>query len=245
MDVYTKLGDTAGRSRAVGVLGMAAVWAHRDEEAIGILHEALDLAVGAGDLWAQGQILTYLGLAESNLGRAAVGRARLLEGVDAFSRVGDISYRGVALARLAALTVARDPTTAARAAAATTRREGAGGRFHEIALADFAQVQSVAELLLGPHAFAAAWEAGEKLSFAEAAEELRGVDGGLQQGMLTPRELEIAELVRRGLGNASIARHLSLSARTVENHVAHALTKLGLHSRAALAVWSAEHRQPE
>jgi non-specific serine/threonine protein kinase len=63
--------------------------------------------------------------------------------------------------------------------------------------------------------------------------------------MLTPRELEVAELVRRGLGNASIARQLSLSARTVENHVAHALTKLGLHSRAALAVWSAEYRQPD
>jgi non-specific serine/threonine protein kinase len=73
LDVYTKLGDTAGRSRAVGTLGMAAVWAHRDEEATGILHGAVDLAVEAGDLWAQGQILTYLGLAESNLGRTVVG----------------------------------------------------------------------------------------------------------------------------------------------------------------------------
>ncbi|MDQ0635937.1 putative ATPase/DNA-binding CsgD family transcriptional regulator [Arthrobacter pascens] len=245
LDVYTKLGDTAGCSRAVGMLGMAAVWAHRDDDAIGILHEALDLAVAAGDLWAQGQILTYLGLAESNLGRAAVGRARLLEGVNAFAQVGDISYRGVALARLAALTVARDPTTAVRAAAATTRREGAGGRFHEIALADFAQVRSIAELLLGSQSFAAAWEAGEKLSFAEAAEELRAVEGGLQPGMLTPRELEIVELIRRGLGNASIARQLSLSVRTVENHVAHALTKLGLHSRSSLAVWAAEHEHRE
>jgi predicted ATPase/DNA-binding CsgD family transcriptional regulator len=245
LDVYTKLGDAAGRSRAVGTLGMAAVWAHRDQEAIGILHDALNLAVDAGDLWAQGQILTYMGLAESNLGRAAVGRARLFEGVDAFTRVGDIAIRGVALARLAALTVARDPTTAVRAAAATTRREGAGGRFHEIALADFAHVRSTAGLLLGPHSFAASWEAGEKLSFAEAAEELRAVDAGLQPGLLTPRELEIMELVRRGLGNASIATQLSLSARTVENHVAHALTKLGLHSRASLAVWAAEHRKPD
>ncbi|MGK3958456.1 ATP-binding protein [Arthrobacter sp. R4] len=245
LDVFTRVGDAAGRSRAIGMLGMAAVWAHRDEDAIGILQDAVDLAVDAGDLWAQGQSLTYLGLAESNLGHAAVGRARLFEGVDAFARVGDISYRGVALARLAALTVTRDPTTAVRAAAATTRREGAGGRFHEIALADFAHVRSTAELLLGPHGFAVAWEAGQKLSFAEAAAELRAVDGGLQPGMLTARELEIAELVRRGQGNASIARQLSLSARTVENHVAHALTKLGLHSRAALAVWVAEHRKPD
>jgi non-specific serine/threonine protein kinase len=244
LEVYTKLGDAAGRSRAIGMLGMAAVWDHRDGEAIGILHEALDLAVTAKDLWAQGQILTYLGLAESNLGRAAVGRSTLFEGVDAFARVGDISYRGVALARLAALTVAQDPTTAVRAAAATTRREGAGGKFHEIALADFARVRSTAELLLGPRGVAAAWEAGEKLSFEEAAAELRAAGGGFQPDMLTPRELEVAELVRQGLGNAAIARRLSLSARTVENHIAHALTKLGLHSRASLAVWAAEHRKP-
>lgn len=64
LDVYTKLGDAAGRSRAVGMLGMAAVWAHCNEEAIGILHEAVDLAVDVWDLWAQGQILTYMGLAD-------------------------------------------------------------------------------------------------------------------------------------------------------------------------------------
>ncbi|HKU12127.1 MAG TPA: LuxR C-terminal-related transcriptional regulator, partial [Sinomonas sp.] len=244
-ELYTKRGDAAGRSRAIGILGMASVWAHRNEEAIGILNEALILARDANDSWAQGQILTYLGIAESNLGRVAVGRARLFEGVDAFTRVGDIAIRAVALARLAALTVARNPTTATRAAAATTRREGAGGRFHEIALADFARVRSTAELLLGPDGFAAAWEAGEKLSFADAAAELRDVDNGLQPDILTPRESEIAELVRRGLGNASIAKQLTLSPRTVENHIAHALMKLGLHSRASLAVWAAEHRTHE
>jgi DNA-binding NarL/FixJ family response regulator len=128
-----------------------------------------------------------------------------------------------------------------RAAAAISRREGAGGRFHRIALADLADVRTTGELLLGPLVFAATWKAGEKLSFADAAAELRDARGGFELGSLTPRELEIAELVRRGLGNASIARQLSLSTRTVENHIAHTLTKLGLHSRAALAVWAAEH----
>jgi non-specific serine/threonine protein kinase len=240
-DVYTKLGDAAGRSRSMGLLGMAAVWAHRDEEAIGIFREALTLARDADDAWAQGQILGYLGIAESNLGRVAVGRARLIEAIDAFARVGDIAIRAVSLARLAALTVRRDPVTAVRAAAATTRREGAGGRFHRIALTDLAEVRSTGELLLGPVEFAAAWKAGEKLSFADAAAELRSARGGLELGALTPRELEIAELVRAGLGNASIAARLTLSTRTVENHIAHTLMKLGLHSRAALAVWAAEH----
>jgi non-specific serine/threonine protein kinase len=243
-DLYTKLDDAAGCSRSIGILGMASVWAHRNEEAIEILDEALALAKDADDSWAEGQILTYLGIAESNLGRPTVGRARLLEATDAFARVGDIAIRAVALARLAALTVRRDPAAAVRAAAATTRREGAGGRFHEIALTDLGQVRSTGELLLGPLGFAAAWEAGEKLSFAEAAAELRAAGGGLELDPLTPRELEIAELVRRGHSNVSIAGQLSLSVRTVENHVAHAMTKLGLHSRAALAVWASEHSAP-
>lgn len=53
---------------------------------------------------------------------------------------------------------------------------------------------------------------------------------------LTGREREVAALVARGLTNAQIARALVLSERTVENHVAHVLHKLGLSTRTALAV---------
>lgn len=53
---------------------------------------------------------------------------------------------------------------------------------------------------------------------------------------LTGREREVAALVAQGLTNAQIARALVLSERTVENHVAHVLHKLGLSTRTALAV---------
>ena len=53
---------------------------------------------------------------------------------------------------------------------------------------------------------------------------------------LTPREQEVADLVAEGLTNAAIAARLVLSERTVENHVAHVLHKLGLATRTALAV---------
>jgi non-specific serine/threonine protein kinase len=45
---------------------------------------------------------------------------------------------------------------------------------------------------------------------------------------LTRRESEVAELVARGLTNREIAAQLYLSARTVETHVDHILTKLSL-----------------
>jgi len=52
---------------------------------------------------------------------------------------------------------------------------------------------------------------------------------------LSGRELEVAGLVAEGLSNKAIASHLHLSARTVERHVRHVLTKVGLDNRTQLA----------
>lgn len=52
---------------------------------------------------------------------------------------------------------------------------------------------------------------------------------------LTPRELEIAELVAAGLSNRSIAEKLFVSPRTIEVHVSAIYRKAAVSSRAALA----------
>jgi DNA-binding CsgD family transcriptional regulator len=60
---------------------------------------------------------------------------------------------------------------------------------------------------------------------------------------LSPRELEVAELVAEGLTNAAIASRLFVSRATVSSHVTHILTKLGFASRAQIAAWTAARRQ--
>jgi DNA-binding CsgD family transcriptional regulator len=52
---------------------------------------------------------------------------------------------------------------------------------------------------------------------------------------LTRREEEVARLAARGLSNAEIGERLFVSARTVENHLAHVYDKLGVRGRRALA----------
>jgi DNA-binding CsgD family transcriptional regulator/tetratricopeptide (TPR) repeat protein len=53
---------------------------------------------------------------------------------------------------------------------------------------------------------------------------------------LSPRELEVARLIAEGWTNPQIAERLYLSPRTVGHHVSNAMRKLGVTSRAALAV---------
>jgi DNA-binding NarL/FixJ family response regulator len=52
---------------------------------------------------------------------------------------------------------------------------------------------------------------------------------------LTPRELEIVELIDRGLSNKEIAARLFVTVHTVEVHLSHAYAKLGVRSRSQLA----------
>jgi DNA-binding NarL/FixJ family response regulator len=58
---------------------------------------------------------------------------------------------------------------------------------------------------------------------------------------LTVREAEVLRLVVEGLTGRQIATRLTLSPRTVENHVQRVLRKLGQPNRAALVRYAIEH----
>jgi DNA-binding NarL/FixJ family response regulator len=57
---------------------------------------------------------------------------------------------------------------------------------------------------------------------------------------LSPREVEVAKLVARGMTNKQIGETLFVSERTAENHVQHILVKLGFSNRSQIAAWARE-----
>jgi DNA-binding NarL/FixJ family response regulator len=58
---------------------------------------------------------------------------------------------------------------------------------------------------------------------------------------LTPRELEVLQLICDGLSNRAIATKLDLSVNTVAVHRANIMNTLGLHKTAELVVYAIQH----
>jgi DNA-binding CsgD family transcriptional regulator len=99
---------------------------------------------------------------------------------------------------------------------------------------------------MGEKDFESAWAEGAALSTDEAiayAQRRRGKRKRPASGWaaLTPTERDVVRLVSEGLANNDIATRLFVSPRTVQTHLTHVYTKLGLTSRVQLAQEAARH----
>jgi len=159
----------------------------------------------------------YLGPVELPLGQAAAALGHLdpaVEDLQTAASICDASgARGCAVQARVEL------------AAALTRRRAPGDRDEALA------------------ALAAAAREAEQLGMVPFTEWIGQLQAQLTAAPasgspLSPRELEVARLVARGLTNKQIGQNLYVSERTAENHVQHILTKLGLRNRSQIAVWA-------
>jgi HD-GYP domain-containing protein (c-di-GMP phosphodiesterase class II) len=75
----------------------------------------------------------------------------------------------------------------------------------------------------------------------EAGQSRPGRRRDLRPAGLSERELDVLRLVAEGCSNPEIAERLVISRRTAEHHVQHIYAKLGVSSRAAVALFALEH----
>jgi predicted ATPase/class 3 adenylate cyclase/DNA-binding CsgD family transcriptional regulator len=99
---------------------------------------------------------------------------------------------------------------------------------------------------LGEKGFDSSWAEGVTLSTEEAIAYAQRGRGARKRptsgwGSLTPTECDVVRLVSEGLGNKDIATRLFVSPRTVQTHLTHVYTKLGLTSRVQLVQEAARH----
>jgi DNA-binding CsgD family transcriptional regulator len=101
---------------------------------------------------------------------------------------------------------------------------------------------------LGPERFEALWADARRRDLDEIAEDAAAWVAGLEKARppatrgrrnnafgLSPREREVLHLVAAGMSDREIAVALSISYRTVTNHVASILAKLDVPTRTAAA----------
>src|SRR5688572_8805306 len=101
--------------------------------------------------------------------------------------------------------------------------------------AQFVELDSKNHIL---HENEPAWErfCDEVLEFMGLKGSPRGEDTAF--ATLSPREREVLALMTEGLGNAQIAERLSISEKTVRNHVSNLFDKLGVWTRAQAIVFA-------
>jgi DNA-binding CsgD family transcriptional regulator len=99
---------------------------------------------------------------------------------------------------------------------------------------------------MGNGDFDRAWSESAPLSTEEAIAYARRGRGERKRpnsgwASLTPIERDVVRLVSDGLANKDIAARLFFSPRTVQTHLTHVYTKLGLTSRVQLVQEAARH----
>jgi NarL family two-component system response regulator LiaR len=63
----------------------------------------------------------------------------------------------------------------------------------------------------------------------------------MPESALTPREIEVLELIVAGLNNKEIAERLIVSRSTIKTHVSNILSKLGTSNRAEAAALAVQN----
>ena len=207
-----------------------------------------DDAVSSNTGWALAAALTSRARVEIARGELDAAERDAYDALDLAARLGGDLVVPFALDCLAIVAgEAGNDLLAARlfGAADATRRRMGMVRFKVLDADDESMIATIRDAI-GKKDFDAAWAEGAALSIEEAvayAQRGRGERRRASSGWasLTRAELDVVRLVSEGPGNKDVAVRLFVSPRTVQAHLTHIYTKLGLTSRVQLAQEAARH----
>jgi DNA-binding CsgD family transcriptional regulator len=251
LSIQRRLGDDAALARSLAVLGWLVLELRGAGAAEALHEESLTVRVTLGEPLGLALSLIHLGWLARLTDQPESARQHLAE---ALTTVRTCSDRWKIVALLALLGRPSSFETPIRQA--VTLLTGAEALEASAAVQQDDQTESAACLAeardrLDARALAVAWGGGRDadaeglvgraLQTAPSAPlpERRGTDGSGERMPLTPRELEVALLISRGLTNRGIAEQLVIAERTAETHARNIREKLGLTTRPQIAAWIA------
>ncbi|MCZ4588743.1 LuxR C-terminal-related transcriptional regulator [Rhodococcus opacus] len=189
-----------------------------------------------------------MGIVRWHQGDTAAAEALMAEAIDLYAAFDYPGMTVVAIDVIGWCAADNDPPRSAAllGAAATLWHQHSHMKLAQAALDPVTRiVEKRLRQMMGDAAFVSAFDQGRALTLDETVRLARGADGPTEprpaaparRSGLTRREQQVAELVADGLTNKEIAAKLVISARTVDAHVDHILTKLGFRSRTQIARW--------
>jgi predicted ATPase/DNA-binding CsgD family transcriptional regulator len=215
--------------------------------AIRLYEQALAMTERGGDPWTRAHCLwghgvaTWLDGNETGAERAAKEALRIMGGLDERSGIA------LCLEALAWISGSRyDFERSARLqGAALSVWESIPRRLPEPFQKHAKRCEEATARALGPERGSRLFEEGRGLERAAAValgleqrQQTRETKYPRGRAVLSGRELQVAELVAKGMTDREIAGELVIAQRTAESHVQHILTKLGFRSRSQIAAWA-------
>lgn len=259
LTIRRRLGDQAGVARSLAILGWLILETRGSENAEALLEESLTIRVQLAQVasqrpdfhLAQAHGLTHLGWLALLTGQRELARAHLAE---ALALVEGSESHWAVVSLLALLGQPATSETPARTAAQLligVELLEAEPASPADGLADPFGYLAEARARLTPSALALVWghlADGDGSMLVEQALCAADTGGGAgytraseQAGrhLLTPRELEVAQLIGKGYTNRRIADELVIGERTAETHARNIREKLGMSTRSQIAAWAA------
>jgi predicted ATPase/DNA-binding CsgD family transcriptional regulator len=216
------------------------------ETAKAVSSEGVTLSREAGDLYQMESMLRNFGMVGMMTGDTHAARSGFVEALRV-ARLFDnrlAEYYGLACLGWQAANSGQARNAARLLGAAEVLAMQTGARILGPAAELLDEAKESAMAALGTSAFEAEFSSGKQLSREAALQLALGESDGAgtqpadaAAGPLAKRELEVGRLVAEGLSNKQIGARLFISDRTVAAHVSNIMNKLGLNSRAQIAVW--------